>query len=180
MKITTQRNLLAIALLGGMSGVAGTCVAQGRAPSPCEHDISVTASPSLLEAIAATCAAACPPADKCPDVSLTCCEEGPPAPVPCEPVDPVEVPLEVEPAGHSVLLDLTVIPQLQGAIFAAGWKNWERPIWIKAGVGTLRLDELIEIESGYSWGRYDYPATLALHPERSTVYTVGAVWLIKK
>ncbi len=119
MKLTTQRNLLVLALLAGASGWTGTCVGQARAPVPCEHDISVTASPGLLDAIATTCAeaakAACPPAKDCPDCNVNCCDETPAA-VPCEPVGPVEVPLE--PATHSLLLDLTIVPQLQGAQFA--------------------------------------------------------------
>ncbi len=180
MKLTTQRNLLVLAMIGTLSGF-GTCVAQQPTPAPCAHDISVTATPGLLEAIAATCAAACPPADECPDCnpSLTCCEEALP-PVPCEPVEPIEIPLEPAEPASSILLDLTIVPQLEGAIAAVGWKRWDRPIWIKAGIGTMLSGAELYESDDYSCRDWDYcSAPAALREIRKTVYTLGAVWMLK-
>jgi hypothetical protein len=188
MKLTTQRNLLAFVLLASVSGVAGTCVAQ--TPQGCDHDISVTASESLIEAIAKVCAKACPDPAKCPDCKLTCCEEGPPAPVPCEPdPGPVELPLEApEPADK--LVELTLVPQLQGVQMAFGWKKWDAPVYLKVGAGTFRLLDVAEVQQASNPGSWDPPwkesgwacrpsPSLVPTTTRETVYTVGAVWLFK-
>jgi hypothetical protein len=183
MKITTQRNLLVVALLVSASAF-GTCIAQERLCGPV--DVTVEASPELLEAVAAACAAACPPAGKCPDCTLDCCTEpvDPPPPVNCDPVPPIVVPLD-PPAGaaNSFLLDFDLVPQLQGAHAAIGWKRWERPVWIKAGIMSLRLDELRESNDAsvtrpgdYKWFSTPPPV---LGTTRDTLYTVGVVWLLK-
>jgi len=177
MKITTQRNLLAIALVVGASGGIGTCVAQTPA-GPCPSlEITVTSSPELLEAIAAVCAEAAKAA--CPTVTVPECPKCPDCNCPDPPEPCCSPPAFIAPLGPpnpepvSILLDLTAVPQLDGAAIGVAVRKWRAPVWVKAGVGSFREYELVDGDNYRTWT----PASLGA--VRSTVYTIGAVWQIR-